>query len=261
MTQLQRLSNELLDRIMCFVRCSQNKQVFLESCKLARELYNTSREIQRAFQNEQTLNDALSNAIDCRNGACGRSMLYRSQVVCFYPDEQTLNDALSNAIDCRTEAYERSMRYRSQCCFHPELDTEGTFLYACCSGKCDKVIQHDIRTKYATVVYMREVGFCCDHCGDQLLGSQCVGCGGTVGPPPAIDATYIKYYDHYGHMTIDYAEQDTAPSKQEFDIDGDDDITYVTVAYPHHIGAELNEIPDHTLQRFNGRWSECTNRY
>jgi hypothetical protein len=216
-----RLTHELMDRIMTYIRCSCDKQTFLESCEFAREMYVTSQEVERAFRTAVIDDDWIREDYQCRNGPCG-----------------------PNA---------SSSLYRAQCCFHPFNDeyNDGAVVYECCSYKCLREARHDIRTTHITTVYHRklwEFGRCCTLL--QVEGAPCSSCMKTVGMMPR----FFKY--RRARFVCLAGNSATGPTEhvqgRKLGV-----LRCSTYFFPMHIGVDISETPKHTLQvpydsSFNG---------
>jgi hypothetical protein len=197
------------ERIVTFIRCSYDKQTFLESCKFAREMYGTSPEVERAFRTAVIDDDWIREDYQCRNGPCG-----------------------PNA---------NSSRHRAQCCFHPFNDeyTNGKVVYECCAGKCLKELKHDIRTTHITTVYHRKLARCCTLL--QVEGAPCSSCAKTVGTMPRL----FKY--RRARFVCIVGNSATGPTEhvqgRKISL-----LRCSTYFFPNHIGVEISETPKHTLQ-------------
>ena len=125
------LSNEVMELIVVRIRCSQDKQTFLQSSKVSRRLYWVSKEVARAFRSKIHPNMFIRKAHDCHCGPCGP-------------------DTVENF----------KTHFRSKCCFHEFLDDEYNLCYECCSSKCSRVFYENIDATYVTAV-CHKFSFCC----------------------------------------------------------------------------------------------------
>jgi hypothetical protein len=196
------------DEIVTFIRCSCDKQTFLESCKFARAMYGTSQEVERAFRTEDIEDDWIREDYHCRNGPCG-----------------------PNA---------NSSRHRAQCCFHPFSDeyTNNKVIYECCSYNCQKELTHDIRATHITTVYHRNLCRCCTLW--QVEGEPCSKCAKTVGRMPRFRYKRARFVCVPGTSATGTTEHVQGRQVNSLECS--------TYFFPMHIGVEISETPKHTLQ-------------
>jgi hypothetical protein len=207
--------HDLTELVEKLIRCSHDKQTFLESCKFARELYVTSQEVILAFRTPVIDDQWIQEDYQCRNGPCGPNA----------------NPSL----------------HRAQCCFHPLNDenTDGKVVYKCCAQKCLRELKCDIRTTHITTMYHRKLGRCSCCTLLQVEGTLCSMCTKTVGTIPRL----FKYRRaRFVCLAGGNATGPTGPVEgRELSL-----LRWDTYFFPMHIGGEISEHPDHTLQaRYN----------
>jgi hypothetical protein len=221
------LSDELMDRILTFIRCSTTKLTFLNSCNLAQQLYYTSKELRRAFRTLRKPDGSLQAYHGCFVAPCGPHMGHASQ------------------------------HYRAQCCLHPKRLEElrghnppyiglgmperfkGSIYYECCSPRCPRVIDHDVRTTHTTSFWKQTDSW--------NVNQICLECGESVAPPVVDVRAHILGFTHADNPAIPTAQKmvyGLGSIVAEMDKDS------MIVCNPHHIGVEAHEIPDYTLQTF-----------
>jgi hypothetical protein len=151
-------------------------------------MYVTSVEVIRAFRTTVIDDDWIRQVYQCRNGPCG-------------PNTDPLG-------------------HRAECCFHPFSDvfTDGKVVYECCSGKCLKELDCDIRTTHITPVYHKKLA-----------------------PTPRL---FKHRRARFVCLTGNEATGPTGPVQgRELS-----QLVCSTYFFPMHIGEEASEPPDHTLQ-------------
>jgi hypothetical protein len=133
--------------------------------------------------------------------------------------------------------------HRSQCCFHPFNDeyTDGKVVYECCALKCLRELKCDIRTTHITTMYHRKLCRCSCCTLLQLEGTRCSMCLKTVGTKPRST--------NYSRARFVCLADGNATGPME-PVQGRElsQLRWTTYFFPNHIGAEISEHPDHTLQ-------------
>ena len=181
-------------------------------------MYATSKEVIRAFRTVAIDDDWIRDAYQCRNGPCGPNT----------------NPSL----------------HRAQCCFHPFNDEsqDGKVVYTCCAQRCLRELECDIRTTHITTIYHRKLGRCSCCTLLQVEGTVCSMCS----TDECLQGTTQRLFKYKRARFVCLAGGNaTGPTGP---VEGRElsQLRWDTYFFPMHIGGEISEHPDHTLQaRYN----------